>query len=169
MYSSSASARSVDCSSEGRPSASRSTAVLGVESFLDDWTLALARWLVSSHAGRFDPTGTSAPKSLGSDARPYFLPAAAAAAAGAAAGATGTAAGAGGSGGSGGGGEGLGEADGEAVGEGADAIEATGDGTGDPGGDASSERSLMGIRVFYVSLETLAVLCMPREHVRARC
>ena len=65
---------------------------------------------------------------------------------------------------SGGGVEGLGDADGEPT----EAIEATGEGTGDPGGEAS-DSSLMSIRVFYVSSETLAVLCTLHKHMRAHC
>ena len=111
--------------------------MLGIESFFEGGPFALAR-CVASRGGRFDPTGTSVPKSSGSAAR--WLPV-----------------GAGGRrfglGGGGGGVEGLGDAVGEPV----EAIEATGEGTGDPGGEAS-DSSLMSIRVFYVSLETRSLM-----------
>lgn len=124
--------------------------MLGIASFFGAGPFALARCAASSCAGRFDPTGTSAPKSLGSDARAVFRWALAGGGSAWAA--------------SEGGVEGLGDAVGEPI----EAIEATGEGTGDPGGEAS-DSSLMSIRVFYVSLETLAVLCTVRKHMRAHC
>ena len=102
--------------------------MLGIESFFEGGPFALARCVASSWAGRFDPTGTSVPKSSGSAARAGFRWAPADD---------------GSAWGGGGGVEGLGDAVGEPV----EAIEATGEGTGDPGGEAS-DSSLMSIRVF---------------------
>jgi len=144
VYSSSASARSVVCSSAGRPSASRSRSAGGARSRLlgaffgaadaadaADAAAARARSRCASGAGRFAPTGTSCPT-------------AAAAAAVARREEKDAAGGAAGSGG-GGGGEVTGEPAGEAA-----TGEGTGEGTGDSAGEGLSESSAMRARASYI-------------------